>query len=168
MLLGPPPPTQHTCVSMRIMARLRERTQTMVKDRALGQHTPGAASSGLPVLVVGSEPDVAAMTARLLTSQGFRPAISPTALDALRHARRSTFAVAIVDIALGGELDGIDVAEWMSGLYGVSIVLAAETVDEQTLRRASRLDPSSFLVKPIQPPSCMPPSCSPPCSGWQR
>jgi len=72
------------------------------------------------VLLVEDDPDAAATMARQLTAEGYPTRVAATAVEALRLPNRESFVLAIVDISLGGELDGIDVAEWLVRLYGHS------------------------------------------------
>ena len=104
------------------------------------------------ILIVEDDPEVASTMARLLSSRGYRPTIAASAVDALRQSRRESFAMALVDVSLGGDLDGVEVAEWLSRLYDIPIVFATSAVDEDVLLRASRIGPSGYLVKPIDPP----------------
>jgi DNA-binding NarL/FixJ family response regulator len=110
------------------------------------------ATTGHPILIVEDDPEVATTMARLLLGRGYRPTIASTAVEALRLSKRDAFAMALVDVSLGGELDGVEVAEWLSRLYGLPIVFATSSVDEDVLRRASDIEPSAYLVKPIEPP----------------
>lgn len=119
------------------------------------EHDEGAAVAsvtGLRILVVEDDRDLAALTARLLTTKGYRPTVAASAVDALRQSRRLAFAAALVDISLGGDLDGVDVAEWLSRLYETPIVFATSLVDDDVLQRAGRIRPAGYLVKPIAPP----------------
>ena len=108
--------------------------------------------TGLRILIVEDDRDLAALTARLLTTRGYRPVVAASAIEALRQSRRLTLAAALVDISLGGDLDGIDVGEWLSRLYDIPIVFTTSLVDDDVLVRAGRIRPAGYLVKPIGPP----------------
>ena len=110
------------------------------------------AASGLRILIVEDDRDLAGITARLLTTRGYRPTVASSAVEALRQSRRVSFHLALVDISLGGELDGIDVGEWLARLYDVPIVFTTSLIDDDVLQRASRIRPAGYLVKPIEPP----------------
>lgn len=103
------------------------------------------------VLIVEDDPDAAAVTAKLLSAKGYHAYVVTSAVEALRSAAREPFSLALVDISLGGELDGVDVAEWLSRLYRTPIVFATSAIDDDTLIRARRIRPSGYLVKPIEP-----------------
>jgi DNA-binding NarL/FixJ family response regulator len=109
-------------------------------------------AAGQRILLVEDDQDLAAVTARLLTARGYRPTVAGSAIEALRQSRRLSFALALVDISLGGDLDGIDVGEWLSRLYEVPIVFTTSLVDDDVLARAGRIRPAGYLVKPIDPP----------------
>lgn len=89
--------------------------------------------------------------ARLIASRGWSATCAYSAVESIGLARTKQFALALVDIGLGGDLDGVDVAEWLSRLYDIPIVFATSTVDEDVIRRAGRLRPAGYLVKPIEP-----------------
>lgn len=117
-----------------------------------GPATPGVRTPArIRVLIVEDDPDAADTMARVLGARGWSASRARNAVDALRAARRESFDLALVDISLGGELDGVDVAEWLSRLYGLPIVFATSSVDEDVLLRAGRVRPAAYLVKPIEP-----------------
>ena len=103
------------------------------KRVSAGSTTAGPAAVGtraparLKVLIVEDDPDASDTMARVLASRGWGAARARSAVDALRMARRESFDLALVDISLGGELDGIDVAEWLSRLYDLPIVFATSS-----------------------------------------
>jgi len=103
------------------------------------------------VLIVEDDAGASDTMARVLARKGWGATRARTAVEALRLARRERFTLAFIDIGLGGELDGVDVGEWLSRLYGLPIVFATSTVDEDVLLRAGRLRPAGYLVKPIEP-----------------
>ncbi len=103
------------------------------------------------VLLVEDDPDAAATMARQLTAEGYPTRVASTAVEALRMPNRESFVLALVDISLGGELDGIDVAEWLVRLYGIPVIFATSAIDDDVLMRARKVKPAGYLVKPIEP-----------------
>jgi DNA-binding NarL/FixJ family response regulator len=103
------------------------------------------------VLLVEDDPDAAAMLARQLADEGYASSVAATAVEALRLPNRESFVLALVDISLGGELDGVDVAEWLVRLYGIPVIFATSAIDDDVLIRARKVKPAGYLVKPIEP-----------------
>lgn len=103
------------------------------------------------VLLVEDDPDTAETLARQLSAEGYPTSVAATAVEALRLPNRESFVLALIDISLGGELDGIDVAEWLVRLYGIPVIFATSAIDDDVLMRARKVKPSGYLVKPIEP-----------------
>lgn len=118
---------------------------------ALGSSPPRPPAVRFTILIVEDDPGVADTMARTLAARGWVPSVAASAVQALRLARREPFSLAVVDVGLGGELDGVDVAEWLAQLYDTPIVFATATIDEDVLVRAAAIRPAGYLVKPIEP-----------------
>ncbi len=73
-----------------------------------------------------------------------------TATAAMELARKHTIDLLITDIGLGTRIDGIDVAQQLYKLYGLSILFLTSYSDEETLKRASKLNMIGYLVKPFR------------------
>lgn len=58
--------------------------------------------------------------------------------------------VALVDIRLGGALDGIDTATVLTGRFGVGVIFTTSHDDPDTMRRMTAALPSGYLSKPIR------------------
>src|SRR5262245_5130672 len=103
------------------------------------------------VLIVEDDPDTATTLAKLLHGRGMMTRVASTAIEALRAPSRESFAMARIDVSLGSELDGVDVAEWLTRLYSIPVVFASAVTDEDVLVRARSVRPAGYLVKPIEP-----------------
>ncbi len=57
--------------------------------------------------------------------------------------------VILMDIHLQGEMDGIEVAYKIKGLYGTPIIFLTAFSDDETIRRVVQTEASGYLVKPI-------------------
>ncbi len=68
---------------------------------------------------------------------------------ALELANEVVVDILIADIALNDKLDGIDVAKALQKKYGTQVIFITAYKDEQTLKRASDLDFSGYLLKPF-------------------
>jgi len=74
-----------------------------------------------------------------------------SAFEAMGFAEACPPDVAVVDIGLNGPIDGIQLAENLSGRYSVPVVFISGVTDRQTIARAEAACPSTFLKKPVPP-----------------
>jgi chemotaxis response regulator CheB len=72
-----------------------------------------------------------------------------TGEEALRAARQLP-DLALVDIRLGGKLDGIDTAEILTSRFKIGVIYTTAHDDEETIRRLKRTSPSGYLGKPVR------------------
>lgn len=64
---------------------------------------------------------------------------------------RSTHAdLVLMDIRLGGKVDGIEAAHAIKTECGIPVVFLTAYVDDETVRRASLTEPFGYLVKPFE------------------
>jgi chemotaxis response regulator CheB len=73
-----------------------------------------------------------------------------TGEEALRAARELP-DLALVDIRLGGKLDGIETAEILTSRFKIPVIYTTSYDDDETIRRLKRTRPSGYLGKPIRP-----------------
>jgi CheY-like chemotaxis protein len=59
--------------------------------------------------------------------------------------------LALIDIRLNGDIDGIEAAEKISGRLKIPVVFLTAYSDEETLSRAIKTNPYGYLIKPIRP-----------------
>jgi DNA-binding LytR/AlgR family response regulator len=55
----------------------------------------------------------------------------------------------LLDIILGGQKDGIDVAEYVRANYNLPIIFLTANSDIKTLQRAKSVKPNAYLLKPF-------------------
>jgi PAS domain S-box-containing protein len=102
------------------------------------------------VLVVEDEKLVARDIQQALTKLGhIVPECVGSGAEAIRAAERYRPDVALMDIKLRGEIDGIDAAATIRQRFDVPVVFLTAFVDDTTLRRAQTADPFGYLVKPF-------------------
>lgn len=83
------------------------------------------------VLLVEDKVATATFIAQQLAEGGLMAETVPGGLEALRRAHAHTFALALVDVDLASEPDGLVTADWLHRLYGVAVVVyAMRSVDE--------------------------------------
>lgn len=103
------------------------------------------------ILVVEDEYLVAMQMQSALAEAGFAVVgLAATGEDALAIAAREHPALAIVDIRLGGALDGLDAALALFREQGIRSILATANYDEKTQIRAVDAAPLGWLPKPFE------------------
>jgi PAS domain S-box-containing protein len=106
--------------------------------------------SGLDVLVVEDQPDVREAAVRLCREVGLEPVAVPDATDALKVlASGLRFDLLFTDVVLGGEIDGLELAEMAAQLQPGIAVVCTSGYTEQHLGRSGRLATGvELLTKP--------------------
>lgn len=102
------------------------------------------------ILIVEDEMILATNTKMSLEDAGHRVSgIAITGEDALSMIEKEKPDLAIVDITLRGEMDGIAAARTMIEEYGIPVIYVTGNADEGTLERARQTNPAGILQKPI-------------------
>lgn len=100
------------------------------------------------ILLVEDDDAAARSMAQLLPHLGYEvAAVVRTADEAVATGRRESPDLALLDIGLPGEKDGIDAGRELAEL-DVPVVYLTGQADEGTLARAERTGPFGYLVKP--------------------
>lgn len=103
-----------------------------------------------PILIVEDEGLVAADLQAKLTHLGYvRAIVACSGEEALRRARATPFALALMDIRLPGTLDGIAAAEVLRSELDTPVVFLTAHSDADTVDRARRSEPFGYLLKPV-------------------
>ena len=111
-----------------------------------------ASSPQAHVLVVDDEWIVAKDVQRCLQQEGYDvPVIAGSAREALAAVEARRPDLALLDIALGGELDGTDLARQLASPPAVPVVYLTAHSDRDTLERAAGPTVMGYLVKPFEP-----------------
>jgi len=101
------------------------------------------------ILIVEDEIILAMSTKLTLEEAGFGVSgISSTSEEALLIAERDRPDLALVDITLGGEAIGIDIAQGIRKIIDIPIVYMTGSTDTKTLEIARRTNPAGILKKP--------------------
>jgi DNA-binding NarL/FixJ family response regulator len=104
------------------------------------------------LLIVEDEVIVAEHMRAVLSRAGY---LAPTPVTSASEAEAAVAAerpdLLLIDIALERGQDGISLAENLGSRYQVPVVFVSAHADRSTLARASRLQPSGFVVKPFLP-----------------
>jgi DNA-binding NarL/FixJ family response regulator len=104
------------------------------------------------VLIIDDEPVTRIGYETIVTEAGYAVAGSaPTAVAALRAADAHAPDVALVDIHLGANADGLWVARELADHFGTRIVFVTGTPDERIVGAATLIGASAVLQKPVPP-----------------
>lgn len=105
---------------------------------------------GKRILIVDDDSEVALMLTSLLERIGYLVIGTANNGDAaIRIAGEKNPDVILMDIHLTGEMDGIDTARKIKGLYGTPIIFLTADGDTNTIKRAVETQAQGFLVKPL-------------------
>lgn len=75
-----------------------------------------------------------------------QPASGESALELFERLQPD---VVLMDIMLGGELDGVETARRIKGKRDVPVIFVSAYGDEKTRARAEAVHPLAFLIKPL-------------------
>ena len=104
------------------------------------------------ILIVEDESLVALDLAHSLYDLGFDVLDTvATGSDALRAAAEHRPDLALVDIRIQGDQDGIDTAAVLRRRFHLPVVYLTAHADDKTLERAVRTEPYGYLLKPFNP-----------------
>ena len=108
---------------------------------------------GARVLVVEDDGVLALDLAETLDDLGYTVAGTATrGEEAIDLARQLHPQLILMDVGLAGDIDGIAAAEAIRDEHDVPVVFLTAHADDDTLHRATRSEPSAYLVKPFKPP----------------
>ena len=111
--------------------------------------TVGGARKSARILVVEDDFIVALDMEYHLIAAGFEVVgVATTAEEALQMADAGDPHLAIMDIRLAGDRDGVDAATELRHRLGVPSIFASAHGDMQTRQRAARAKPLGWLQKP--------------------
>ncbi|MEO9476291.1 MAG: LytTR family transcriptional regulator DNA-binding domain-containing protein [Cyclobacteriaceae bacterium] len=98
------------------------------------------------ILIVEDEALIADDMAEILETHGFIVSdIVDEAVDALSSIEKNNPDMALLDINIKGEEDGISLASRLE----IPFVFITSFYDQKTIQRASKVNPSGYLVKPF-------------------
>jgi DNA-binding NarL/FixJ family response regulator len=107
-------------------------------------------SQQLKVLILEDDVLVAWSLREVLTLTGYQvTGIAATVSDALCLAENTRPDVALVDVRLAGNRDGIEGAELLRQQFGIPVIFLTGEIDKTTARRAARIEPAGYLMKPV-------------------
>ena len=103
------------------------------------------------ILIAEDEPITAEDISDILTHLGYTvTAVVSTGTDAILQAERTGPELAMMDINLKGEMDGVTAALILRERFDIPVVFLTAHADPDTLSRAKLSEPLGYLIKPFQ------------------
>jgi two-component system, response regulator PdtaR len=101
------------------------------------------------ILVIEDDLLIAAQIETTLTEAGFDVVdLAPTGEEAIELAANDPPDLAVVDIRLGGDRDGVDTALELFRSHGIRCIFASAYSDDEARQRAAPATPFGWLQKP--------------------
>src|SRR5262245_3499212 len=89
------------------------------------------------ILIVEDEAPIADLISRCLSRSGYKiTATVPSGEEALAEAARQPPDLALMDVTLAGDLDGIQTAELIHARFDVPVVFLTGLADDATIERS--------------------------------
>ncbi len=106
--------------------------------------------SAIRVLVVEDNPLIAADIEQCLTNINFHTvATAFTVNEAISELAAHTPDIVLLDINLGEERDGIDIAKIIAEKYQIPFIYITSYSDNATIERAKPTKPAGYIIKPF-------------------
>jgi len=103
------------------------------------------------VLIVEDDEATATFVSQQLSAGGLVPETVRGGLEALRRAHNQAFALAVVDVDIASEPDGVETADWLQRLYGVPVVVFSMRNEAESRQRAVGAGLATVLSQPLEP-----------------
>ena len=102
------------------------------------------------ILIVEDDSDVVGYIEHLLKSLGYGVcAVVSSGEAAMQKATEAHPDLALIDMMLAGDMDGIGVAEQMRTRFNIPVVYLTAYVDQRLLKRAQIAEPFGYVLKPF-------------------
>jgi signal transduction histidine kinase len=102
------------------------------------------------ILVVEDERIVAEDLSMSLQELGYDvPAILESAEEVIARASDIAPDLILMDVMLGGKLDGVEAAERLTAIADIPVIFLTAHADDATFQRAKRSEPLGYLLKPF-------------------
>ncbi|MBI5858801.1 MAG: response regulator transcription factor [Sphingobacteriales bacterium] len=106
--------------------------------------------SKLRILIVEDEPVIAENISMYLDNADFEiSGIAYDSTEAREQLIHNTPDAAILDVNLGSEEDGIDIAQHINEKFQLPFLFLTSYSDKETLERAKKVKPNGYIVKPF-------------------
>lgn len=105
----------------------------------------------LNVLIIEDESIISLHLKKSVIAFGFNVvAIKQDSTSVLKLIENTKVDIALVDINIKGDIDGIQLATILSKTYNIPIIFITAFKDKETLKRASNIDFSGYIIKPFR------------------
>lgn len=102
------------------------------------------------ILIVEDETIIAMTLQKMLTQLGYSvTGIASTGESAIRHVNADNPDLALVDIKLRGEMDGVDVAQALGSVWATRIIFMTAYAIPEVMQRALSTHPPTYILKPF-------------------
>jgi len=103
------------------------------------------------IVVVEDEGIVSIDIRNMLTRMGYSiSGVAFSGKEAVTLAESTPCDLILMDIGLKGECDGIEAARKIGEKFSIPIIFLTGFADQKTLKRAQEVNPSGYILKPIQ------------------
>ncbi len=104
----------------------------------------------IKIAIVEDEAIIATSLYNILKNSGYQP-LKPSSSyeEGIDQIEQNKVQLALIDIRLKGLKSGIDLAKKINENANIPIIFISAFSDHMTLNEAKKLNPSSFLVKPV-------------------
>lgn len=103
------------------------------------------------ILIIEDEIVIALDLKKRLTALNYEiPAIASGGEEGVALAKKLQPDLALMDVTLRGDMDGIKAAEIIKNETGIPVIFLTAHVDENTLQRAKKAGPYGYLTKPFE------------------
>jgi two-component system response regulator LytT len=104
------------------------------------------------ILIVEDEPQISSYIEHCLRQFSFEiVGCSASGTEAIAIADQDLPRLAIVDIQLSGQMDGVELAEIFRDRFNIPTIFVSGAQDIATLERARNVGPAGLLKKPFLP-----------------
>jgi two-component system, sensor histidine kinase and response regulator len=104
------------------------------------------------ILIVEDEPLISSYIAHVLKEFSFSiTGCSSSGSEAIALAEQHRPRLAVVDIHISGNMDGIEVARALRDRFGIPTIFLSGVTDSETIERARALGSPGILRKPFLP-----------------
>jgi len=104
----------------------------------------------IKVLIVEDDAVIASIEKWRLLKLGYELCGSAeNGADALSSVEKMKPDIVLMDIALKGEIDGIETAGRIKKEYNIPVIFVSSNTDDATLSRVKAVRPDGFIIKPF-------------------
>ena len=103
------------------------------------------------ILIVEDEPAIAHDIAAILSSNGYNVCgIAHSSTKAMDYLVTKSPDIALLDISIKGDKDGIDIAHIIKKKHNIPFVFLTSFADKDTIERVKETAPYGYIVKPFK------------------